>query len=133
MKIIFLIIVPVLCTACWIVTTDPNGESDFVIENKTDSTIYLNYTIKPEYSDLPDSPISIKSLEKIVFLSKVYGPIGGHAYPSFVFEKIRVFSDELHVNEIYVQYPVYDSLWLHETPKGYYSWRYAIYTLEVNE
>lgn len=128
-KYILLILIPVLCASCGRITTDPNGESDFVIENKTDGTIYLTYTINPEYSELKDSSLSINGNEKIVFLTKVYGGIGIHALPSEVFEKIEIFSDEFHKNEIYNQYPVYDTLWQHETPNGYAYWRYAIYTL----
>ena len=120
--------------SCWRIGDpigDPTGESDFAIENKTDSAIYYDYTLSYRYPELESSGASIKKHEKIIFLSNVYGRIGIHAYPSDVFDRIRFFSDELHANEIYTQYPVYDSLWLHETPNGFEYWRYAIYTLEI--
>jgi len=131
MKNKLLIFIPFLVSACWNITTDPTGESDFVIDNKTDSTIYFNYSVTSLYPELSDSSLSIDKHEQITFLSEVFGGIGIPAYPSKVFKRISIYSDELHSHEIYLQYPVVDSLWLHETPKGYNGWRYAIYTLEI--
>ena len=59
--------------------------------------------------------------------------IAMHALPSEIFKRIQIYSDELPTKEKYNQCPVIDSLWIHEAPKGYAFWEYAVYTLVINE
>lgn len=131
MKTIFPVIISILCFSCWTIETDPTGESDFVIENRTDSTIYFNYSVTSLYAELGDSSLSIGKREQITFLPEVFGGIGVPALPSEVFKKINIYSDELRNHEIYQQYPVVDSLWSRKSADGYEAWRYSIYTLVI--
>jgi hypothetical protein len=128
-----MIVAAFICLSCPHVERDPIGQSDFVIQNKSNQIIYYDGTFTDEYPNLTDIHGSVDKHDKRVVKSNVKGWIGMHAKPAEVFESIRIFSDEANSHEIYVQDPVYDSLWLHETPSGYYYWSYAIYTLEIFE
>lgn len=104
------------------------GKSDFFIIGKNDMTYYYSFNI-----DNSKIVGNTNSTSKQLFLSNVAGSEGIYASPSEVFLSIKIYSDSDFTKLVYSQDAISDEIWIHETPEGYDYWKYAYFTLDINQ
>ncbi len=104
---------------------DEVGFSDFIAQNN----LNFDVTIVTQ----PDSTVATVPASTSIFLAQeVAGDFGVHAFPKTIFTSVAIYlgsTDSL----LYLQQPVADSLWQHQTPGGYSWWERAEYTLIIND